>query len=188
MHASVTMRDLLGCISHGCPARLYGRSGRGDLGGEQTRRPERKEWRRSRKTSRTKSLCGAIREADPWAGFGEGRRCRGSNRQMHPTTRRDQGSSILGKTCRDNVGKNRFPAGARSNLQGPPEISVDTRSPGEGTWFGARARRSDEEGVTPFEVVLDVTLTRVTLVSGKGALGTWRSACGQRRPVGGATR
>src|ERR1700736_105393 len=43
MHASVTMRDLLGCISHGCPAGLYGRSGRGDLGGEQTRRPERKE-------------------------------------------------------------------------------------------------------------------------------------------------
>jgi len=43
MHASVTMRDLLGCKSHGCPASLLGRSGRGDLGGEQTRRPERKE-------------------------------------------------------------------------------------------------------------------------------------------------
>ena len=33
----------------------------------------------------------------------------------------------------------------------------------------------------PFEVVLDATLTRVTLVPGKGALGTWRSPCGQRR-------
>jgi hypothetical protein len=33
----------------------------------------------------------------------------------------------------------------------------------------------------PFEVVLDATLTRVTLVTGKGALGTWRSPCGQRR-------
>ena len=43
MHASVTMRDLLGCISHGWPAGLYGRSGSGDLGGEQNRRPERKE-------------------------------------------------------------------------------------------------------------------------------------------------
>jgi hypothetical protein len=43
------------------------------------------------------------------------------------------GSSILGKTCRDNVGKNRFPAGVRSNLQGPREISVDTRIPEEGT-------------------------------------------------------
>ena len=43
------------------------------------------------------------------------------------------GSSILGKTCRDNVGKNRFPAEVRSNLQGPREISVDTRIPEEGT-------------------------------------------------------
>jgi hypothetical protein len=40
---------------------------------------------------------------------------------------------------------------------------------------------SDEEGVMPFEVVLDTTLTRVTLVTGKGALGTWRSQYGQRR-------
>ena len=43
MHALVTMRDLLGCKSHGCPASFLGRSGRGDLGGEQTRRPERKK-------------------------------------------------------------------------------------------------------------------------------------------------
>jgi hypothetical protein len=43
------------------------------------------------------------------------------------------GSSILGKTCRDNVGKNQIPAEARSNLQGPQEISVDTRIPEEGT-------------------------------------------------------
>jgi hypothetical protein len=33
----------------------------------------------------------------------------------------------------------------------------------------------------PFEVTLDATLTRVTLVPGKGALGTWRSSHGQRR-------
>jgi len=38
MHAPVTMRDLLGWKSHGCPAPSK-RSGRGDLGGEQTRRP-----------------------------------------------------------------------------------------------------------------------------------------------------
>ena len=43
MHALVTMRDLLGCKSHGCPASHLGRSGRGDLGGEQTRRPEGNE-------------------------------------------------------------------------------------------------------------------------------------------------
>jgi hypothetical protein len=29
--------------------------------------------------------------------------------------------------------KNRFPAGVRSNLQGPREISVDTQMPEEGT-------------------------------------------------------
>ena len=51
---------------------------------------------------------------------------------MHPTTRRDHGSSILGQTCRDNVGKSPFPAGARSNLPRPLEIRVDTRSPAEG--------------------------------------------------------
>lgn len=38
----------------------------------------------------------------------------------------------------------------------------------------------------PFEVVLDATLTRVTLVPGKGALGTWQSQHGQRRKFGGA--
>jgi len=43
-----------------------------------------------------------------------------------------KGSSILGKTCRDNVGKNQLPAGVRSNLQGPREISVETRIPEEG--------------------------------------------------------
>lgn len=45
---------------------------------------------------------------------------------------------------------------------------------------------SDEEGVMPFEVVLDATLTRVTLVPGKGALGTCQSQHGQRRKFGGA--
>ena len=40
---------------------------------------------------------------------------------------------------------------------------------------------SDEEGAMLFEVVLDATLPRATLVTGKGALGTWRSQYGQRR-------
>ena len=43
MHVPVTVRDLLGRKSHGCPVSLLGRSGRGDLGGEQTRRPEGNE-------------------------------------------------------------------------------------------------------------------------------------------------
>jgi hypothetical protein len=33
----------------------------------------------------------------------------------------------------------------------------------------------------PFEVVGDTTLKAVTLASGKGTLGTWRSQAGQRR-------
>ena len=33
----------------------------------------------------------------------------------------------------------------------------------------------------PFEVVHDTTLKQVTLATGKGALGTWRSQDGQRR-------
>ena len=40
---------------------------------------------------------------------------------------------------------------------------------------------SREGGVTPFEMVHDTTLKRVTLATGKGALGTWRSRGGQRR-------
>ncbi len=40
---------------------------------------------------------------------------------------------------------------------------------------------SREGGVTPFEVVHDTTLEQVTLATGKGALGTWRSEDGQRR-------
>ena len=35
------------------------------------------------------------------------------------------------RLAENNVGKNQFPAGARSNLPGPLEISVDTRSPEE---------------------------------------------------------
>jgi len=37
---------------------------------------------------------------------------------------------------------------------------------------------SEEGEVTPFEEVHDTTLKQVTLVTGKGALGTWRSQNG----------
>ena len=39
---------------------------------------------------------------------------------------------------------------------------------------------SDDEGVTPFEVVLDITPVEVTPEPGKGALGTWRTQGGPR--------
>ena len=70
-----------------------------------------------------KSPSGTMREADPLAGLGEGRRRGGRNRQKHPATRRDLDPSILGKTCRDNVGNDHLPAGAGSNLQRPLDIS-----------------------------------------------------------------
>src|SRR5262249_16540372 len=84
-----------------------------------------------------KSLSGSMREADPWAGFGEGRRRRGRNRQVHLTPRRDHDPGILGQTCRDNVGKDHLPAGAGSNLQRPLAISVEARNVGGGLWSGA---------------------------------------------------
>ena len=47
-----------------------------------------------------------------------------------------------------------------------------------GSWTGAWARRSEEDGVTPVEVMRDITPGRVTPEPGKGALGTWRSVNG----------
>jgi len=83
-----------------------------------------------------KSLSGFMREADPPAGLGESRRCGGRNRHVHPTTRRDAGPSILGKTCRDNVGKGHHPAGAGSNLHGPADRGQGLKA-AEECWSGA---------------------------------------------------
>jgi hypothetical protein len=58
-----------------------------------------------------KSLSGSMREADPLVGFGEGRRRGGRNRHVHPTTCRDLGPSILGKTCRATSGRIPFQQG-----------------------------------------------------------------------------
>ena len=58
-----------------------------------------------------KSLSGSMREADPLVGFGEGRRRGGRNRHVHPTTRRDLGPSILGKTCSATSGRTPFQQG-----------------------------------------------------------------------------
>jgi len=43
MHAAVTVRELLSGGKVTAALQPFGRSGRGDLGGEQTGRPERKE-------------------------------------------------------------------------------------------------------------------------------------------------
>jgi hypothetical protein len=73
--------------------------------------------------SAVQSLSGSMRVADLLEGRREGRCCWGRNRHAHPTPRRDHGPSILGQTCRDNVGKDHRPAGAGSNLQRPLGIS-----------------------------------------------------------------
>ena len=93
-----------------------------------------------------KSLSGPLREADLLAGLGEGRRRRGRNRQVHPTTRRDLGPGILGKTCRDNVGKGQLPAGAGSNLQRPLDISVEHEILAEEFGLAHELVRAKKEG------------------------------------------
>src|SRR5215470_11202548 len=88
MRATVTMRDLLGCRSHSCPAPFGVAVGEtwvaSKPGGLNVRNSDDLE------TPAARSLfAGRFGEADPWAGLGEGRRCRGRNRQTHPATRRD---------------------------------------------------------------------------------------------------
>ena len=122
MHGSVTVRVLLGRRSHGCPVGLRA-AAVGETwvankpGGLNVRSGDDLET-----PAALKSPSGTMREADPLAGLGEGRRRGGRNRQKHPATRRDLDPSILGKTCRDNVGKDHLPAGAGSNLQRPLDI------------------------------------------------------------------
>jgi len=54
-----------------------------------------------------------------------GDRCRaGRNGQMHCSVVTGYGPKRPCKDRRDNVGKGHFPAGARSNLQGPDEIGT----------------------------------------------------------------
>ena len=127
MPVQVPTQVLLGRKSHGCPAAYAVAVGEtwvaNKPGGLNVRNGD------DLKTSpAVQSLSGSLREADPWGGFGEGRRRRGRNRQVHLTTRRDHGPGILGKTCRDNVGKDHPPAGAGSNLQRPLGISAGTKS------------------------------------------------------------
>jgi hypothetical protein len=53
------------------------------------------------------------------------------------------------------------PVSSRGSQQ-PARTSGDKcgyTNAGGGNWFGAGARRSDEEGVMPFEVTLDATLS-----------------------------
>ena len=55
---------------------------------------------------------------------------------------------------------------------------------GGGSRSGAWARTSEDGGVTPVEVMEDITLVRVTPGRGKGALGTWRFSTGPGHRAG----
>jgi len=126
------MRDLLGCRSHSCPAPLGVAVGEtwvaSKPGGLNVRNSDDLE------TPAARSLFAGD------SGKPTHRRDLGKADDVGEETGKCtlqpggiNGSSILGKTGRDNVGKNQIPAEARSNLQGPREISVDTRIPEEGT-------------------------------------------------------
>lgn len=115
MHVSVTVRVLLGRKSHGCPATIIV-AAVGETwvaskpGGLNVRNGDDLET-----PTAVKSLSGAMWEADPLVGFGEGRRGRGRNRQVHPTTHR-RGWQQPAKTAGYKCG---------------------TRSSGGGVWSGA---------------------------------------------------
>jgi len=127
MPVEVTTQVLLGRKSHSCPAVDTVAVGEtwvaNKPGGLNVRNGDDLET-----PSAVQSLSGSTRVADLLEGRREGRCCWGRNRHVHSTPRRDHGPSILGQTCRDNVGKGHRPAGAGSNLQRPPGISGDTKS------------------------------------------------------------
>ena len=146
MHALVTMREVLGCKSHGCPATVKGAAA-GETwvaskpGGLNIRNSDDLE-----NSSHIKSLCGADSDK-PTHGAVWGRPLKWGKQQAsapyHPT-----GSWLRhpGTDWQNNVGKKQFPAGARSNLQGPREISVGTRSPEEGAGLTHELVRAMKKG------------------------------------------
>jgi hypothetical protein len=130
MHVPVTVRVLLGRRSHGCPAAL-GRSGRRDLGGEQTRRPERKEWRRSRNSHRSEVSERIDAGSRPIGGFWGRPTTWGKKQACAPYDPPGSGPKHPGKDLQRNVGKDPLPAGAGRNLQRPLDISAEHEDPAE---------------------------------------------------------
>jgi hypothetical protein len=131
MHALVTMRDLLGvkvtAVLRACKDAAAGETWVANKpGGLNVRNSDDLE-----NSSRIKSLGGAT-SGKPTHRVSWGRPLMQGKKQVkapyNPT-----GSWLKhpGKDLQNKVGKNQFPAGARSNLQRPREISVGTRIPEE---------------------------------------------------------
>jgi hypothetical protein len=151
------------------------RSGRDDLGGEQTWRPEHYEI-----SAASKHGSASCRESRSKAGSRPHLRWGKADDTGEETGRRTRwdrrgtGSSIQGKIFRDNVGKLPWAAGAAYNLQGLFERgSMPKEERAQGEWHmspyergpGGNALGGDGHDVSPMEV---------TPTLGKGAQDTWR--------------
>src|SRR6266851_1054692 len=151
------------------------RSGRDDLGGEQTWRPEHyeisaasKQWPASGRESRSEA------GSRPHLSWGKADDTGEETGKRTRWDRRGTGSSIQGKILRDNVGKLPWAAGTAYNLQGLFERgSLPKEERAQGEWHmspyerGPRGNALGRDGkhVSPMEV---------TPTLGKGAQDTWR--------------
>ena len=117
VRAEVTKHDRPGRKSPGCPAAVF-RSGRDDLGGEQTWRPEHHEISASSKTTlREVVIRGTDAGSRPIGFLGKADDTVEETGESTRWYRRGRGSSIQGKILRDNVGKLPWTAGTAYNLQ-----------------------------------------------------------------------
>src|SRR5215467_13963023 len=116
VRAEATKHDVPGRKSPGCPVAV--RSGRNDLGGEQTCRPEHYEISASSKTTLRESRDSWDTRGKPTHVFlGKADDTVEETGESTRWDRRGRGSSIQGKTFRANVGKLPWAAGTAYNLQ-----------------------------------------------------------------------
>jgi hypothetical protein len=94
------------------------RSGRSDLGDEQTQRLEHKEMSATSKTNTAGKSHSRIKHGKPTHSvLGKAADIEEETGKSTRWDRRGRGPGIWGKICRDRVGKNPLAAGAGSNLQ-----------------------------------------------------------------------
>jgi len=151
----------------------FTRSGRSDLGGKQTVRPEHKEIAATSITSPRKIAFAERSEKPTKPPFWEGRGHWGRTRQKHSmglagvraqasqdgfaeiTSGRTRGQQGLVATCKDSLNE------------------VNNQRRGEPNGFGEWVGKSDDRGVMSLQETVHVSLMKVTPTSGKAALGTW---------------
>jgi hypothetical protein len=166
------------------------RSGRNDLGGEQTRRPERKEMFAASKITPARSRDSRDEAGSrPTPFLGKADDTEEETGRCTPWDRRGMGPSIRGRIRRDNVGKLPWAAGAEYNLQRLFERGSrpkEERAQGEwhmtpyerGLW--GNALRGDGSHISPIEVT-------PSWAKGLRALGGFSVRVGGRLDKTGAT-